>query len=64
MRVDVLMSIPGIEFEAAWERRLEIDFDGLLIPFISREDLIPARRVSGRPQDLTDVQHLVRTDDE
>ena len=57
-RVDILMGIPGVRFPAAWERRLEVDFDGLLVPFISHEDLISAKLASGRPQDLIDVQAL------
>lgn len=57
-RVDVLMGIPGVEFRAAWERRLEVDFDGLLVPFISHADLISAKLASGRPQDLIDVRAL------
>ena len=64
VRVDVLMGIPGVEFDTAWERRVEVDFDGLLVPFISRDDLITAKRASGRPQDMIDVQSLLRTDDE
>ena len=64
VRVDVLMGIPGVEFEAAWNRRMEVDFDGLPVPFISREDLIAAKRASGRPQDMADVRSLLRPDDE
>ena len=63
VRVDVLMGIPGVEFEAAWNRRMAVDFDGLPVQFISREDLIAAKRASGRPQDMTDVQSLLRTND-
>ena len=59
-RVDILMGIPGISFNPAWQRRVEVDFDGLLVPFISREDLIEAKRASGRPQDLLDVESLLR----
>jgi len=58
MRVDILMGIPGIEFEDAWEKRVEVDFDGLGITFISREDLITAKRASGRPQDMIDADTL------
>ena len=64
VRVDVLMGIPGIGFEDAWARRVEVDFDGLLVPFISRDDLITAKRASGRPQDMIDVQSLLWTGDE
>ena len=58
MRVDILMGIPGIEFEDAWKMRVEVDFDGLGVTFISREDLITAKRASGRPQDLIDADTL------
>jgi len=37
-----------------------VDFDGLLVPFISRGDLIEAKRASGRPQDLLDIEALLR----
>ena len=60
-RVDILMGIPGVEFQAAWQRRMEVDFDGLLVPFISRQDLIRAKQAAGRPQDLIDLQALRRT---
>ncbi len=52
------MGIPGVAFPEAWKRRVEVDFDGLLVPFISREDLVAARRASGRPQDLLDAEAL------
>ena len=64
MRVDVLMGIPGVEFEPAWRRRVEVDFDGLLVPFISRADLISAKQASARPQDMIDVHALLQSDDE
>jgi hypothetical protein len=58
VRVDILMGVPGVGFDEAWPRRLEVDFDGLIVPFISRQDLIAAKRASGRPQDLLDVELL------
>ncbi|RME76392.1 MAG: hypothetical protein D6784_05960 [Chloroflexi bacterium] len=64
IRVDILMGIPGVEFEEAWKKREEIDFDGLVVPFISKEDLIKAKRASGRPQDLIDADILAETNGE
>lgn len=58
VRVDILMGIPGVDFESAWKNRAVVDFDGLSVIFISRQDLIQAKIVSGRPQDLLDVQML------
>jgi hypothetical protein len=58
VRVDILMGIPGLTFDKAWQRRVEVDFDGLLVKFISREDLITSKKASGRPQDLIDAELL------
>jgi hypothetical protein len=58
LRVDIMMSIPGIEFEEAWENREVFGLDDLNIPFISRSDLIRAKEASGRPQDKIDIDKL------
>ena len=58
VRIDILMGIPGVAFNEAWPRRTEVDFDGLLVPFISRQDLLTAKRAAGRPQDLLDAELL------
>ena len=63
VRVDVLMGIPGVKFEECWKRRFEVDFDGLKVSFISKQDLITAKRASGRPQDLIDADLLSDTDE-
>ena len=52
------MGIPGTNFEVCWERRVEVDFDGLKVNFISKQDLIISKRASGRPQDLLDADTL------
>jgi hypothetical protein len=56
--VDILSEIPGIDFDAAWERRVEHVIDaasGLKVNFISAGDLTAAKLAAGRPQDLADV---------
>jgi Nucleotidyl transferase of unknown function (DUF2204) len=58
---DILPDIPGIDFDSAWERRVEGVLDGatgLKALFISREDLIAAKLASGRLRDLADVEDL------
>ena len=59
--VDILTVIPGVEFDAAWSRRVETVFDeatNLRANFISREDLLAAKRAAGRRQDLADVEAI------
>jgi predicted nucleotidyltransferase len=60
VRVDIFMGIPGGDFDRAWAARNEVDFDGLIVPFISKEDLIAVKRASGRPQDLIDIENLTQ----
>jgi hypothetical protein len=56
--VDIMMSIPGVEFEEAWKNRAVVELDSLKIPFISRSDLIRAKEASGKPQDKMDIDRL------
>ncbi len=53
-RVDVLMSIPGGNFEQAWERRVEAEIEGVKWAFFW-EDLLASKLAAGRPQDLQDA---------
>jgi hypothetical protein len=62
--VDILPEIPGVDFDAAWERRVEGVIDretGLKASFISAEDLIAAKLAAGRPQDLADADAILKT---
>lgn len=61
VRIDILMSIPGLDFETAWQDREEVDFDGIVLTFISKEHLILSKRASGRPQDLIDADTLEKS---
>jgi len=63
VRVDILMGIPGGDFEQAWLNRNEVDFDGLDVHFISKQDLIESKKASGRPQDLIDADLLSQVKD-
>jgi hypothetical protein len=59
--VDILPDIPGVDFDAAWERRVEGVIDtktGLKAFFIAKDDLIAAKLASGRARDLADVEDI------
>lgn len=63
VRIDILTTIAGVEFEEAWASRVEADVFGTRVSFISRADLIRAKLASGRAQDLIDVENLRRIDE-
>lgn len=59
--VDILTEMPGVDFETAWERRVEEVVDpasGEKAYFISAADLIAAKLAAGRPQDIADVDAI------
>jgi hypothetical protein len=59
--VDILPEISGVDFDAAWRRRVVEIIDattGLTAAFISADDLIAAKQAAGPPQDLADVAAL------
>lgn len=59
--IDIITTIPGVDFESAWKNRVSIIIDDntkLAGLFISRDDLIAAKKAAGRPQDLADVEAL------
>ena len=58
LRVDIMMDIPGVDFEQAWQRRHTVNIDGTPAHFIAKEDLIASKLATGRPQDLRDVESL------
>ena len=59
--VDILTEIDGVDFDRAWEKRVEGVIDtasGLKACFISSGDLMAAKTAAGRPQDVADVAAL------
>ena len=62
LRVDIMMSISGIEFDKAWENREVVELDNLKVYFISRSDLIRTKEASARPQDKIDVDKLKKAE--
>lgn len=61
LMVDILPEISGVDFDTAWEKRIEAEIDaGLQVPFIDLDSLILAKLASGRPEDLADAAILRR----
>lgn len=61
-RIDILTDLPGVTFEVAWQRRIHVTLDGVVVPTIGKQDLIANKRTVARPQDLADVAELEKLD--
>jgi len=57
-RIDVMMGIAGVDFETAWEGRLESTYGGVPMHVIGKADLIRSKKACARRQDLLDLEAL------
>ena len=58
VRLEVLTSITGVAFADAYVRRIEVEVNGLSVPFISLVDLIKNKLATGRGKDRVDAETL------
>ena len=58
VRIDILTSISGVDFESAWQARMLVTLEDLTIPVLDREHLIANKRASGRDKDRLDLEWL------
>jgi hypothetical protein len=57
-RIDILLSLSGVDFSECYARRVETTVDGVSVGFIALDDLKRNKTASGRLQDLADVESL------
>jgi hypothetical protein len=63
-RIDLITSPDGVDFETCYQSKIESDLDGLKICWIDLENLRLNKKVSGRSQDLADLESLAGSQDQ
>lgn len=58
LRIDVLTSLSGVEWEDAWRGHVEVELDGETHAFLGLEDYVTTKRAAGRTKDLQDLELL------
>ncbi len=58
VRVDILTSLVGLDFDVCWERRTTTKWGKTAVNVLSARDLVENKRRVARPQDLLDVERL------
>ncbi len=58
VRIDIITSIDGVEFDEAWPERLASEYADQVVHVLSRRHLIQNKKASGRLQDLADVEAI------
>ena len=57
-RIDILVSLEGVDFDTCYESRVQVDIDGVIVNFIDLDSLRKNKRATGRAQDLADAENL------
>ena len=57
-RIDLLTTLPGVDFDECYEGRVVVEVDGVTVNFIDLENLRKNKAASGRFQDLADLENL------
>lgn len=58
-QIDILTSISGVDFDAAWTTRVESRMDNQPVIIIGWDELLRNKKASGREKDLADVAKLL-----
>lgn len=57
-RIDLILGLPGMDFDTCYAVQVTENIDGIEIPFIDLENLKRSKRATGRLQDLADIENL------
>ena len=58
IRIDLLTTLPGVEFSTCYASKVPVALDGVNVDFIDIENLKKNKKAVGRPQDLADLENL------
>ena len=56
--IDIITDVKGLEFDACFPNATFVEVDKLKVRLIEYRDLVKAKKASGRPKDLDDLENL------
>jgi len=56
--IDILTTLPDVEFIKCYKKRIQVEIDGISVNFIDLDSLRMNKKASGRLQDLADLEKL------
>lgn len=60
IRVDIITSIPRVNFKEMWKNKIRSKYGDEKVFFIGQKDLIKIKKISGREQDKIDIKILTK----
>jgi hypothetical protein len=57
--IEILNALKGLEFQRAFANADFKEIEGTAVRFLSRADLLAAKRAANRPRDINDIENLL-----
>jgi len=57
-RIDIMTAASGLNFDECYNKKVEVDIEGVSVTFIDLESLKKNKKATGRHQDLADLENL------
>ena len=57
--IDIMVAVKGLNFEECYKNAVYFEEDGLMVRTIYINDLISAKKASGRAKDINDLENLI-----
>jgi predicted nucleotidyltransferase len=61
VRIDIMTKIEGFRFQDVWRNRVLGEYGSERVSFISLDDLIENKKISGRHSDIVDIELLEKS---
>lgn len=58
LKIEIMTTISGAEFEICYQERKQVEIDGIAVNLISLERLMENKKASGRTKDINDLENL------
>ena len=57
--IEILNQVKGLQFENAYPNAVHNEIEGITVKFLSRPDLLAAKKAANRPRDINDIENLL-----
>ncbi len=57
--IEILNQVKGLKFEKAQSNAVHDEIEGIKLLFLSRQDLLTAKKAANRPRDINDIENLL-----
>ena len=61
--IEILNQVKGLKFENTYPKAVHNEIEGITVKFLSRPDLLAAKKAANRPRDINDIENLLSAEE-